>query len=354
MLSRHHKCVLRTAGRLECQGSACIGPEPGLGLNLSKVLDQASREGRFDFNVNNVTYVSPVAREGRVTRVTMIARRALPLATVALALLVPDGTAFRPPSSRRTVQSGGGGGGGGETGFAATKRQYRTCTTSTGTGTTSLLPAAISPNDIPDSPYDLCVIGAGPVGVSAALQAARLSKSVVLVDAPRASGALMNEATGEDLSIGGPTGLFSKALRDAGKKISVSSLKGMGLRDESVWNEVVTTCVELASYNARDTVRQLEYAGVTYCQGLAQFTDSGGTDSLFVTSEDNSVSTVNAKNILIATGSTPFRPGGIPFDGRRVFDSDSINTLGYLPKSVAITGSGIIAIGALRRFWPLD
>ena len=42
----------------------------------------------------------------------------------------------------------------------------------------------------------------------------------------------MNEETGEDLSIGGPTGLFSKALRDTGKRISVSSLKGMGLRDD--------------------------------------------------------------------------------------------------------------------------
>ena len=78
------------------------------------------------------------------------------------------------------------------------------------------------------------VIGAGPVGVSAALQAARgpHDKRVILVDAPRASGALMNEATGEDLSIGGPTGLFSKALRDTGKRISVGSLKGMGLRDD--------------------------------------------------------------------------------------------------------------------------
>ena len=71
-------------------------------------------------------------------------------------------------------------------------------------------------------------------GVGAALQAAGAphNKNVILIDAPRASGALMNEATGEDLSIGGPTGLFSKALRDVGKKISVSSLKGMGLRDD--------------------------------------------------------------------------------------------------------------------------
>eukprot|EP00804_Cyclotella_cryptica_P020692 CCRYP_003487-RC/>CCRYP_003487-RC protein AED:0.32 eAED:0.32 QI:170/1/1/1/1/0.66/3/1208/311 len=210
----------------------------------------------------------------------------------------------------------------------------------------------ISARDLSDTNFDLAVIGGGPVGVSAALLAARAPflKKVVLIDAPRASGALMNEETGEDLSIGGPTGLFSKALRDAGKKISVTSLKGMGLRDDSIWNEIVTSCVELASYNSRDVLRQLEYAGVTYAQGCAAFADSGGSSSLFVTASDNSISTVSAEKILLATGSTPFRPGGIPFDGKRVFDSDSINTLSYLPKSVAITGSGIIAIEFAKIF----
>lgn len=215
----------------------------------------------------------------------------------------------------------------------------------------SPLQAATPLEDVSDKPFDLAVIGAGPVGVSAALLAARAphNKKVILIDAPRASGALMNEETGEDLSIGGPTGLFSKALRDTGKRISVSSLKGMGLRDDSVWNEIVTSCVELASFNARDTIRQLEYAGVTYVQGNAAFADSGGS-SLFVTSSENSITTLNADKILVATGSTPFRPGGIPFDGKRVFDSDSINTLSYLPKSVAITGSGIIAIEFAKIF----
>jgi len=210
----------------------------------------------------------------------------------------------------------------------------------------------VSARDLSDTNFDLAVIGAGPVGVSAALLAARAPffKKVVLIDAPRASGALINEETGEDLSIGGPTGLFSKALRDAGKKISVTSLKGMGLRDDSIWNEIVTSCVELASYNSRDVLRQLEYAGVTYAQGCAAFADSGGSSSLFVTASDNSISTVSAEKILLATGSTPFRPGGIPFDGKRVFDSDSINTLSYLPKSVAITGSGIIAIEFAKIF----
>jgi len=210
----------------------------------------------------------------------------------------------------------------------------------------------LTPDELTDIDWDLAVIGAGPVGVSAALLAARApySKKVILIDAPRNSGALMNEATGEDLSIGGPTGLFSKALRDTSKRIRVSSLKGMGLRDDSVWNEILTSCVELASSNARDTIRQLEYAGITYVQGNAAFADSGGSSSLFITAEDNSISTIQASKVLVASGSTPFRPGGIPFDGRRVFDSDTINTLSYLPKSVAIVGSGIIAVEFAKIF----
>ena len=83
-----------------------------------------------------------------------------------------------------------------------------------------------------DQKFDLAVIGAGVVGVTAALAAASAPhlKKVCLIDAPRESGMLMNGD--EDLSIGGPTGLFGKALRDTSKRIKVSTLRGMGLREE--------------------------------------------------------------------------------------------------------------------------
>ena len=190
--------------------------------------------------------------------------------------------------------------------------------------------------------YDLAVIGAGPVGVQAAIAAAtRAKKKVVLIDAPRASGKLMNEETNEDLSIGGPTGLFSKALRDAAKRIKVPTLRGMGLREDSIWNEITGACVELASFNARDIKRQLEYAGVTLIEGYAKFEDSGGSHHLVVSQDDESdasTTVVSTDKVLIATGSRPFQPTNIPFDGVRIFDSDSINGLSYLPKSVVITG----------------
>ena len=189
------------------------------------------------------------------------------------------------------------------------------------------------------------------MGVQAAITAATQAKQrVVLIDAPRASGALMNEATGEDLSLGGPTGLFSKALRDTSKTIKVATLRGMGLREDSIWNEIMSECVDLASSNAQDIRRQLEMSNVEFITGFASFPDSGETDELLVEQANGSTAQIHATNILLATGSKPFRPGGIPFDNKRIHDSDSINTLSRLPKSVAITGSGIIAVEYAKIF----
>jgi hypothetical protein len=74
----------------------------------------------------------------------------------------------------------------------------------------------------------------------------------------------------------------------------------------SVWNEIVTSCVELASFNARDVIRQLGYAGVTYVQGFAFFTDGDRMSSSFVVTTDSgsggssgagsSISTLNANH----------------------------------------------------------
>ena len=253
------------------------------------------------------------------------------------------------------------------TGAALPSVLLRVATTQTAVLQLLLLPTLV---------YDLVVVGAGVVGATAALSASQtpLSKRVALVDAPRASGQLMNEATGEDLSLGAPTGLFSKALRDTSKRIKVATLRGLGLREDSVWNEIISSCVSLASSNAQDMKRQLDLAGVHCIEGLVSFpdpteskTDSstpafslknllGGkpakpkTISLLLTQEDGSTQTIQTDKVLLATGSKPFLPKGIPFDGKRVFDSDSINTINFLPRSIAITGSGIIAVEFAKIF----
>eukprot|EP00536_Pseudo-nitzschia_multiseries_P009896 jgi/Psemu1/319743/estExt_fgenesh1_pm.C_2880005 len=125
----------------------------------------------------------------------------------------------------------------------------------------------------------------------------------------------------------------------------------MNLREDSIWNEITGSCVDLASFNARDIKRQLEYAGVTLIEGYAKFTDIGGSHQLAVCpTGSTATSTISTDKVLIATGSRPFRPDNIPFDGVRVFDSDSINGLIFLPKSLVITGSGIVAIEFAKIF----
>lgn len=127
-----------------------------------------------------------------------------------------------------------------------------------------------------------------------------------------------------------------------------------------VWNEIYSSCAELASFNARDMKRQLAYAGVTVVEGYAKFdapettttttatprSEQDTTHRLVVSSttttttgkERTTQQLLTADKILLATGSRPYQPSSIPFDGQRVFDSDSINGLQFLPKSVVITG----------------
>ena len=54
--------------------------------------------------------------------------------------------------------------------------------------------------------------------------------------------------------------------------------------------------------------------------------------------------TITAKNIIIATGSVPFVPPGIPIDGKTVFTSDHALKLEWLPDWIAIIGSGYIGL----------
>jgi len=216
--------------------------------------------------------------------------------------------------------------------------------------------------------FDLVVIGAGPVGVKAAILAATQylnatseQSSVGLIDsAPPCSSAGNN--------LGNPTGLFSKALRDCSKNIQVDSLRGMGLRDDSIWNEIRNSCVDLTKFNSDDTMKQLGLYNnrIQYLQGFASFQENNDEKLLklnilqkkpstsSVEKETTTIQTITTKNVLLATGSKPFRPSNIPFDDfdgeRRIFDSDTINTLSYLPTSLAITGSGIIAIEYAKIF----
>ena len=183
-------------------------------------------------------------------------------------------------------------------------------------------------------PYDLIVIGGGPAGVAGGLKGAFLGKRVLVVDKPKAP----LDERGIDVSFGGPTGLFSKALRDTAKTLDIKTLQAQGLDDEVIWLQVQRNCLQLARNNAETTVATLRKFRVAYLQGSATLKGDGKV-SVDRVAGAGPVE-VSAEKILCCCGSVPMKPDGIPFDGTRVFDADSINTLAFLPKSVAIVGSG--------------
>jgi NAD(P) transhydrogenase len=191
--------------------------------------------------------------------------------------------------------------------------------------------------------YDLVVIGGGPVGVASALKASTLGRRCLVIDKPK----LRPNSEGLDISFGGPTGLFSKALREAGKTVDVNSLKSMGLYDNVIWSQVRGMCEHLASMNAEHQVKLMKDFKIGYLQGSATVVSPG---KILVYKDDGRHWIITTEKLLLATGSKPTRPANIPFDDVRVFDSDSVNTLAFLPKEVVISGGGIISIEYAKIF----
>jgi len=187
----------------------------------------------------------------------------------------------------------------------------------------------------PELVCDVLVLGAGPAGHKAAIQAAKAKRRVLLVDRdPAAGGECVQRGT-----------IPSKTLRE-----SAAYLVGLRARSEGVIEVSVPAQTKVASLMRRlKSVRtsheryldgQLERNGVERLRGRARFLSSTLVE---VRSPDRSVRRVRAEVIVIATGSRPRTPEQVPVDHEHVLDSDSILSLIYLPRSLVVLGAGVIA-----------
>ena len=181
--------------------------------------------------------------------------------------------------------------------------------------------------------FDLCVIGTGPAGQKAAIQAAKLGKKVCITERNNVlGGASINTGT-----------IPSKALREA-----VLHLTGVGRR--GLFGEVARvkrniTVADLV-YVSQQVINkelsiirdQLDRNGVELIWGTARFDE----ESVVFIDRADDFEAISAEFFVIATGSRPAKPASVPFDDKTVFTSDELLNLHDLPKSMIVVGGGVI------------
>lgn len=182
--------------------------------------------------------------------------------------------------------------------------------------------------------FDMLVIGSGPAGQKAAIQATKLGKTAAVVE---------RMATLGGVSIHTGT-IPSKTLREA-----VMYLTGYHQRtfygreytvDEDITMSDLLFRADHVIHHQVDVTRQhLMKNGIGVLCGEAAFVDPHTVE---VTDAAGDRVAVTADRIVIATGSEAARTADIPFDGKRILTSDDLLHLADVPSSLAIVGAGII------------
>ena len=183
--------------------------------------------------------------------------------------------------------------------------------------------------------FDIVVIGGGPAGQKAAVQAAKSGRSVVLIDRQKLlGGECVHRGTIPSKTLHDAASGFLDLKRRAGKIFDVE-VKG-GLRVESLMGRLDAVRDSHAAFLSDQLARN----GIERWRGRARFVSD---HELVVEGPNRSERRVRGEHILVATGSRPRVPDNVPIDHEHVLDSDSLLSLIYLPGSLTVLGGGVIA-----------
>lgn len=185
------------------------------------------------------------------------------------------------------------------------------------------------------SQYELIVIGAGPAGHKAAIEAARAGRKVLLVDRdPTPGGECVHRGT-----------IPSKTLREsalylAGLKQRAAGIATAELGAQTKVDSLMKRLGYVKQAHERFMRSQLDVPGVEFTRGRARFTSA---HELEIAQPGHKKQLVSGDFFVIATGSRPRQPAEMQIDHEQILDSDSILSLIYLPQSLTVLGAGVIA-----------
>ncbi len=210
----------------------------------------------------------------------------------------------------------------------------------------SLPPSQLVPNCFAMYDYDMVVIGSGPSGRRAAVQFAKLGRSVLVIEKGRRVGGV-SVHTGT---------IPSKTLRETVLNLSGWRERGFYGRSYRVKQDIgaadlIARLQKTLDHEVEVLEHQFSRNLVRTARGEGRFV---GPHQIEVKGEGGDTRVVSAAFILIACGTRPFRPDYVPFDSQTVFDSDEIIELPRLPRSLAVIGAGVIGVEYATIFSALD
>jgi len=176
--------------------------------------------------------------------------------------------------------------------------------------------------------YDLIVVGAGPGGYTAAIRARQLGLNVCLVEKDKPGGVCLNWGCI-------PT---KNMIHQAEIFLSRSELEEMGVvvdTDKFDFSTVVKKSRGAADRLVKGVEYLLKKNKVDVVKGTARFVTKNS-----VALEDGTI--IDAKNIMIATGSRPLQVPGFETDEKQILSSTGILAQKKLPQSLIILGGGAI------------
>ncbi len=181
--------------------------------------------------------------------------------------------------------------------------------------------------------FDMLVIGSGPAGQKAAIQAAKIGKKVGVIERKTVAGGICtNSGT-----------IPSKSLREAVMFLSgfrQRNLYGASYRvkKDITFEDLAQRCDHVVKAEQEIIQNQLVRNCVDFIVGTASLIDP----HRIAIKQESETNEHTADYIVIAVGTVTAHPPGIPFDGESVIDSDGLLSLKQLPRSLTIVGGGVI------------
>ncbi len=181
------------------------------------------------------------------------------------------------------------------------------------------------------SEFDLIIIGSGPGGYRAAVLAKLRGLSVAIIEKAEWGGCCLNRGC-----------VPKKAWHHTAKLIASSKrFVKRGIQGN------LTADIKVAWRHQKDTVQTVRDSYVDYMKRLSIASYKGTasfSDEHTIRIDDNETNvTISGKNIIIATGSSPFVPAGFPLTHDKILTTDKLfDSVPPTGRRVAVIGSGVI------------